>query len=646
MGCEPLRGSLERLSKGGIEGILADLFLPDSQGIPTLDSLLLAAPCVPILVLSDPNDEGIGSQAVQYGAQDYLPKSFLNHYTLSRIVRNMIDRKCADENLFAERERAQVTLNSIGDAVLCTDSSGKVTYLNVIAEKMTGWSLAEALGRPLAEVFQIIDGITRQPAQNPMEMAIEQNKTVGLTANCILIRRDGFESSIEDSAAPIRDRDGHETGAVIVFHDVSAARSMSLQMAHSAQHDFLTDLPNRMLLNDRITQAISFAERQGKQLAVLFVDLDHFKNINDSLGHAIGDKLLQSVAGRLIASVRRSDTVSRQGGDEFVVLLSQVEHAEDAAFSARKILAAITAPHHIDHRDLYINVSIGVSTYPGDGRVAESLMNNADSALYDAKEHGRNNYQFFRPEMHARVVERQSLEGNLRVALGRNEFLLHYQPKISLKTGEITGVEALIRWMHPDRGLVPPLQFVPIAEECGLIVQIGQWVLLEACKQARAWRDSGLRAVPVAVNVSAVEFFARDFLSGVRAVLIATGVEPRNVELELTESVLMQDAESTVDTLHALKAMGVQLAVDDFGTGYSTFSYLRRFPIDALKIDRSFVQEVTANPDDATIVSAMISIGKSLKQRVIAEGVETREQLDFLRPKAAARDKATISAAR
>jgi diguanylate cyclase (GGDEF)-like protein/PAS domain S-box-containing protein len=627
---ENLSGGLERLSKGGIAAIVTDLSLPDSQDLQTVDRLLLAAPRVPILVVSGLDDEDMGSQAVQHGAQDYLPKGQLNRYTLSRALRNMMNRKTAEDALFIEKERAQVTLNSIGDAVLCTDSSGNITYLNPVAEKMTGWSREEASGRPLAEVFRIIDGATRLPAQNPLEMAIEQNKTVGLTGNCILIRRDGFESSIEDSTAPIHDRDGHGTGAVIVFHDVGAARTMSLQMTHSAQHDFLTDLPNRMLLNDRITQAVSFAERQGRQLAVLFVDLDHFKKINDSLGHAIGDKLLQSVAGRLIASVRRSDTVSRQGGDEFVVLLSQVEHAEDAAFSARKILAAITSPHHIDHRDLYINVSIGISTYPGDGQDAESLMNTADSALYDAKEHGRNNYQFFRPDMHARVVERQSLEGNLRVALGRNEFLLHYQPKISLETGEITGVEALIRWMHPDRGLVPPLQFVPIAEECGLIVPIGQWVLLEACKQARAWRDSGLRPVPVAVNVSAVEFLARDFLSGVRAVLIATGVEPRNVELELTESVLMQDAESTVDTLHALKAMGVQLAVDDFGTGYSSFSYLRRFPLDALKIDRSFVHEVTANSDDATIVSAIISIGKSLKQRVIAEGVETREQLEFL----------------
>jgi diguanylate cyclase (GGDEF)-like protein/PAS domain S-box-containing protein len=590
----------------------------------------LPAAHVPILILSGIDTEGIARQAVQRGAQDYLLNDRLDSYRLTHTLRSIIDRRAGEEALFVEKERAQVTLNSIGDAVLCTDISGNITYLNSVAEKMTGWSREEAIGRPLAAVFQIIDDTTRDPARNSMDMAVQQNETVGLTANCILIRRDGFESAIEGSAAPIHDRDGHGTGAVIVSHDVSAVRAKSLEMSYLAQHDLLTDLPNRVLLNDRISQAISFAERQGKQLAVLFVDLDHFKNINDSLGHAIGDKLLQSVAARLIASVRRSDTVSRQGGDEFVVLLSQVEHAEDAVFSARKILTAVTAPHRIDHKDLDINVSIGVSTYPGDAQDAESLLNNADTAMYDAKEHGRNNYQFFRPDMHARVVERQSLEGNLRSALGRNEFLLHYQPKISLKTGEITGVEALLRWMHPDRGLVPPLQFVPIAEECGLILPIGQWALLEACRQARAWRDSGLRVVPVAVNVSAVEFLAKDFLSGVRAVLIATGVEPHNLELELTESVLMRDAESTVDTLHALKAMGVQLAVDDFGTGYSSFSYLRRFPLDALKIDRSFVQEVTANADDATIVSAIISIGKSLRQRVIAEGVETREQLHFL----------------
>jgi diguanylate cyclase (GGDEF)-like protein len=353
--------------------------------------------------------------------------------------------------------------------------------------------------------------------------------------------------------------------------------------------------------------------------------------INDSLGHDVGDKLLQSVAKRLKACVRRSDTISRLGGDEFVVLLSQVEHAEDAAISARKALRALTAPHAIDGKSLDLNVSIGVSTYPGDGQDAESLLNRADNALYEAKQRGRNNYQFFRHEMHARLADRQSLEADLRCALGRNEFVLHYQPKLDLQTGQITGVEALIRWLHPQRGLVYPEKFVPLAEECGLILGIGQWVLLEACKQARAWHDGGLGIVPVSVNVSTTEFGAKDFLSGVRAVLIATGVEPQNLELELTESVLMHDAEAAVVTLLKLKAMGVQVAIDDFGTGYSSFTYLRRFHSDALKLHHSFVQEITADPRDAAIVSAMINIGRSLKQRIIAEGVETSAQLEFLR---------------
>ncbi len=389
---------------------------------------------------------------------------------------------------------------------------------------------------------------------------------------------------------------GNVTGALVAFHDVSAARARSLEMSHLAQHDSLTDLPNRLLFNDRLTQAISLAVRQGKQLAVMFVDLDQFKKINDSLGHGVGDKLLQSVAKRLVACVRRTDTVSRLGGDEFVVLLSQIEHEEDAAFSARKILRALAAPHIIDNKSLDINASIGVSTYPSDGPDAETLMNKADTAMYEAKQQGRNNYQFFRRDMDVRVAERQLLEGDLRYALGRNEFLLHYQPKFNLQTGQITGVEALIRWVHPQRGLLSPAQFVPIAEECGLILSIGRWVLLEACKQARAWSDSGLGVVPVAVNVSAAEFGDKDFLSGVRAVLIATGVEPANLELELTESVLMQDAESTVRILGALKVMGVQLAIDDFGTGYSSFTYLRRFPVDALKLHQSFVHEITEDP--------------------------------------------------
>jgi len=544
----------------------------------------------------------------------------------------MMDSR-ATAAMVLENEVANVTLDSIGEAVLRADAQGKVTYLNRKAEEMTGWRREEARGRPMADVLRLIESAGGPAVANAAGIAVQEDQARKETAdctNCILVRRDGFECEIERKVTPIQDQDGAVTGAVVAFHDVSAARAKSAEMSHLAQHDSLTDLPNRVLFNDRLTQAIALAERQGKQLAVMFVDLDHFKMINDSLGHDVGDKLLQSVAGRLLACVRRSDTVSRLGGDEFVVLLAQVEQAEDAAYSARKILRALAAPHIIDNKSLDTNVSIGVSTYPSDGQDAEGLMNRADNAMYEAKEHGRNNYQFFRHEMHARLAERQSLEADLRYALGRNEFLLHYQPKLSLQTGGITGVEALLRWLHPQRGIINPAQFVPIAEECGLIVPIGQWVLLEACKQAQAWKDSGLGVVPVSVNVSAAEFGSKDFLSGVRAVLIATGVEPEHLELELTESVLMRDAEAAVVTLVKLKTMGVQLAIDDFGTGYSSFTYLRRFPADALKLHQSFVQEVTADPADAAIVSAMINLGRSLKQRVIAEGVETRAQLKFL----------------
>ena len=544
----------------------------------------------------------------------------------------MMDGRAA-EAMLLENAAANVTLDSIEEAVLRTDLHGNVSYLNRIAEELTGWRRKEAQGRPVADVLRFIDGLSRTAIDNALGLATQEAETAKATANCkncILVRRDGIEFGIESKVTLIRDQDGSITGAVVAFHDVSEARAKSLEMSNSAQHDVLTDLPNRVLFNDRLTQAITLAQRQGKQLAVMFVDLDHFKKINDSLGHDVGDKLLQSVAERLTACIRRSDTVSRLGGDEFVILLSQVEHAEDAAFSARKILRALTVPHTIDNKNLDINVSIGVSTYPSDGQDAESLINRADNAMYEAKQNGRNNYQFFRREMHQRLAERQSLEADLRCALGRNEFLLHYQPKISLQTGQITGAEALLRWLHPQRGMVYPAQFVPVAEECGLILPIGQWVLLEACKQARAWSDAGVGIVPMAVNVSAAEFGAKDFLSGVRAVLIATGVAPQNLELELTESVLMRDAEAAVVTLVKLKAMGVQLAIDDFGTGYSSFTYLRRFPSDALKLHQSFVQEITADPGGAKIVSAMINIGRSLKQLVIAEGVETRAQLKFL----------------
>jgi diguanylate cyclase (GGDEF)-like protein/PAS domain S-box-containing protein len=625
-----LSAGLDRRNHQEVWAIFLNLSLPDSQGADTFDRLRSLDSTVPIVVLGDVNEEATCQKAMQRGAQDYLLEGHIDSYSFARAVRKIGEREIARRELFFEKERAQVTLNSIGDAVLSTDILGSVTYLNAVAETMTGWTCREAEGHALTEVFHIINGTTRKSAPNPLELAIRENRAVKLTPNCVLIRRDGHEFAIEDSAAPIHDREGQIRGAVIVFHDVSAARAMVMEMCHLAEHDALTDLPNRLLLSDRFTQAISMARRNQKRVAVLFLDLDGFKQINDSLGHTIGDKLLQSVAARLLTSVRKSDTVSRWGGDEYVILLSEVGQAADAAVSAAKIIAELKGVHNIAKHRLHITASIGITTYPEGGDDAETLIKNADMAMYHAKENGRDNYQFFEKQMNSRAVARQSLEGELRYALERNELLLHFQPKINLKTGAITSVEALVRWQHPERGLLQPGQFLAVAEDSGLILGIGRWVLREACRQMRAWLDAGLSAVPVAVNISPREFRSADFFESVRAALKQTDLDPKLLELEITEAVLMQNASSTSSALAELKAIGVRLAVDDFGTGYSSLSYLTRFPIDALKLDQSFVRNIYVNKNDAIVARTIITMGQSLKLTVIAEGVETKEQLAFL----------------
>ena len=388
--------NLGSLGDGETTVVLLDLDLADVKGIGALDSLLAAAPQVPVLVYCGAGDEELARQAVQRGAQDYVLKNHLDSYSLPRALRNAIDRRAAEDALFLERERAQVTLDSIGDAVVTTDIAGKVTYLNSVAEKMSGWMREEARGRPFGEVIHIVDATTgKSPARNPMARAIEQDQSVGLAADSVLVRRDGAEYAIEDSAAPIHSRDGRVIGAVIVFHDASESRAVKARMSHLAQYDFLTDLPNPVLLSDRMTQAIARARRYKKQLAVLFIDLDDFKRINDTLGHATGDQVLQSVALRLKACVRESDTVSRRGGDEFVVLLSEITRADDAAHSADKLIAAVTAAHTVAGQDLLVTASIGISIYPRDAADAESLLKCADAAMYRAKTRGGNHYGFF-----------------------------------------------------------------------------------------------------------------------------------------------------------------------------------------------------------------------------------------------------------
>jgi diguanylate cyclase (GGDEF)-like protein len=402
------------------------------------------------------------------------------------------------------------------------------------------------------------------------------------------------------------------------------------EMAHLAYHDSLTDLPNRMQLYDRIAQAIAFAKRRSTKLAILFLDLDRFKNINDSLGHAVGDQLLQSVAQRLKSAVRDTDTVSRHGGDEFILLLSELNPSDGLNLKIEEIHKIITAPYRIAETIVDIGATIGVSIFPDDGADSETLIRHADSAMYNAKECGRNKYQFYRSEMRIRSKEILNIGSDLLLAVEKKEFTLYYQAQINLQDGNVTGVEALIRWNHPRRGLLLPGHFIPLAEQSSLIVPIGQWVLREACRQAKCWLDRGLEIHRIAVNISAKEFECIGFLESVRDVLQDIDLMPHHLELELTENVLMKSIEGTAEILHSLKSMGVRVSIDDFGTGYSSLSYLKNFPVDTMKIDQSFIREISSHGDNV-LANAVISLGRNLHHHVVAEGVETEAQLEFLR---------------
>ena len=611
--------------------VLLDIDCLAAPGVEAVLRIHAAAHGASIVLLTNQKDESIALHAMKSGVQDYLIKGQIEPHELMRALRNSVARKILEETLFNERNRAQITLDSIGDAVICTDQAGNVTFLNPTAERMTGWAMREAAGKPLAESFQIMDASTGKTADDPTITSIEFGRTTQLPVNCILTRRDGHQIFIEDSVAPIRDSRGQSAGSVLVFRDVTVARALTEQIEHLAEHDSLTGLPNRLLLNDRLDQAIALAGRNSKLMAVLFLDLDNFKFINDSLGHPTGDKLLQSVAASLLGCVRAPDTVSRQGGDEFVLLLHDVEHAEDPAITARRILRALKKAHSIDGHEFHITASIGISIFPLDGQDAATLLKNADTAMYQAKEGGRENFRFFKPEMNVKAVERQSMEEDLRCALERDEFTLHYQPIVDLKSDSITGAEALLRWTHPTRGSVEPADFIPIAEDTGLILPIGEWVLREACAQAKAWADAGLRPITISVNVSPLQFRSDGFLESLNTILKETGLNPESLDIEITESVLMGCVELGMPTLKTLRKQGVQVAVDDFGTGYSSLSYLQRLKVDSLKIDQSFVREIATTPNENCIVSAIISMGRSLGLRVIAEGVETPEALAFLK---------------
>jgi diguanylate cyclase (GGDEF)-like protein/PAS domain S-box-containing protein len=528
--------------------------------------------------------------------------------------------------LHRAEEKLSGVLDSIDNVVwsLSADTA-RMLYLNPAAERVYGRPVADFIATPALWVA-IVHPEDRQRALGAIE---------GLRENELLVHEyrivwpDGSIRWVEDRARMICDADGTPLRIDGVSSDITERKRQAERIVHQANHDALTGLPNRNLLNDRLAQALSQARRDQQHVALLFLDLDGFKFVNDSYGHPFGDALLRSVAARLSALVRETDTIARLGGDEFVILLPSLAHGDDAEHVAGKILDAFAMTMFADGRDLHLSASIGLSVFPRDGDSGELLLQHADTAMYRAKANGRNRCESYSDDMGAQAQQRMQLEIELRLALEREQLSLHYQPQIDSASGRTVGVEALLRWNHPTLGMVPPSKFIPLAEDTGLIIPISEWVLRSACAQARAWHRAGHELV-VAVNLSPRHLQQRDIPTLVREVLAATGLPAHFLELELTESALIQDTEAAVQAMRDIKALGVRLALDDFGTGYSSLSYLKRFPIDVLKIDQSFTFDVTHDEGAASITRAIIAMAQSLKMTTVAEGVETQAQRDLL----------------
>jgi len=533
-------------------------------------------------------------------------------------VYDVTERKQVEELL--HKQSAAITASMDGIGIL--NDRLEFTYVNDSLARLFGYGDHNLLiGRSLCDLYEPQEQVRFITSIVPL---VEQRGR--WRGEATGLRRDGVNFPQEISLTAIG-----ASGMVCVVRDITERTYAEEQIKHLAYHDALTNLPNRLLFKDRLTVALSHAQREGARLAVLFLDLDRFKVINDSLGHNIGDQLLQAVAARVQACVRDSDTVARLGGDEFTVLLPRLHRSDDAAPVASKIIEAIRYPFHIEGREFFITTSIGISLFPEDGTDAESLIKNADTAMYQAKEVGRDNYQLFNALVNANALQRIALEHGLRKAMTSDELEVHYQPIFDLRTGRTTGMEALLRWTHPQMGSITPATFIPLAEATGIMIPIGSWALREACLQAKAWHDAGYSWLSLAVNLSVTQLQQVDLVDRVRTILKETEFPAASLELEITESSAMQSPETSIRTLYELKKLGIRISLDDFGTGHSSLSYLKRFPIDTLKIDQSFVHDITTDPDTAAIVTAIIAMAHSLRLKVIAEGVEFDEQANFLR---------------
>jgi diguanylate cyclase (GGDEF)-like protein/PAS domain S-box-containing protein len=538
---------------------------------------------------------------------------------------NITERKQIEQTIRESEKRYRLLFERNLAGVFRTTMEGHILECNQAAAHMFGYdSPKEILATPTTDIYQMIADRESFLRRLKSEKSLTNHETN-------YRRKNGESAWAMINATLVDDDSGIASFIEGTFVDITERKVAEERVQSLAYFDALTGLPNRTLLRDRLSLALTGARRNKNKVALFFLDLDRFKNINDSLGHSAGDLLLKGIAERLKAWGREHDTIARLGGDEFVVVASDVKDIADAAVAAQRLMDGLTAEMVIQGHSLSVSCSLGISIYPEHGTDSETLIKHADAAMYTAKDNGRNNFQFFTSDMNAQAVERLNLENTLRTALDRKELFLMYQPQMDIASRKITGLEALLRWQHPKMGLVPPDEFIRTAENSGLIVPIGEWVLRTACSQARKWQDEGLTAVSVAVNVSAVQFRREGFSELIRQVLFETGLAPQYLELEVTESLLLSSADVTLSVLQELKNMGLSLAIDDFGTGYSSLSYLKRFPVSKLKIDRSFVRDVALNPDDAAITTAIISMAKSLNLKLIAEGVENEAQMSFLR---------------
>ena len=555
----------------------------------------------------------------------------------SRIIEETVEKRTAQLQATtiallqttSELQLRNRAIEASANAIFITSAEGPdyaVEYVNPAFERITGYPFAEIVGKS----FWLVAGIEdEQPGSIELMAAMKARREVHATVRSY--RKDGAMYWNDFYVAPVRDEAGEVNHFVHVSYDVSETRRYQEQLEYSANFDPLTGLANRNLLHDRLQQAVAYASLFNKTVWVAVIDIDHFKFVNNSAGRGCGDMLLKVIAAHLQAAVRAADTVGRIGSDEFVLVLPQFETGPMTAETIESVMTAIARPVSIEGKDFFVSCSIGIAVFPHDGAGAEALLMDAEMAMYRAKEKGRNNYQFFEPSLNARAKARLRIEGALRNALAGDEFVLHYQPQVDLKTGRIVGTEALLRWQHPVFGMILPAEFIALSEETGLIIPIGAWVLRTACGQNQAWRAAGFGKLRMAVNLSGIQFAPPNIVQTVAAALHESGLDPRCLEIEMTESVVMHDVESTIATLHQLKALGVQLSIDDFGTGYSSLAYLKRFPINVLKIDQSFVRDIATNPDDASIVVSIIALAHNLRLQVIAEGVETPEQLAYLR---------------